>query len=76
MSFIYLLTGDGRNHILLNLAHNYSSHDIFDGLDTGRAVVVQSSFTQLQYRAGFDIIVPPLFGVSHGEVWHQLPMQV
>ena len=68
--------GDGRNHILLNLARNYSNRDIFDGVDAGRAVVVQSSFTELQYRNGFDILVPPIPGASHGDVWDQLPMQV
>ena len=68
--------GDGRNHVLLNLARNYSNRDIFDGVDTGRAVVVQSSFTELQYREDFDILVPPLLGSSHGDVWDQLPMQV
>lgn len=68
--------GDGRNHVLLNLARNYSNKDIFDGLNTGRAVVVQSSFTELQYRNGFDVVVPPLLGASHGEVWSQLPPQV
>ena len=68
--------GDGRNHVLLNLARNYSNRDIFDGVDTGRAVVVQSSFTELQYREDFDILVPPLLGSSRGDVWDQLPMQV
>ena len=68
--------GDGRNHILLNLARNYSNRDIFDRIDTGRAVVVQSSFTELQYRNNFDILVPPILGASHGDVWDQLPMQV
>ena len=48
--------------MLLNLARNYSNRDIFDGVDTGRAVVVQSSFTELQYREDFDILVPPLLG--------------
>ena len=32
--------GDGSNHILLNLARNKSNRDIFDGIDTGCAVVV------------------------------------
>lgn len=65
--------GDGRNHILLNLARTHSNVDIFDGVDTGRAVLVQSSFTSRNFRCGFDIVSPPALGVAKGEVWHGLP---
>ena len=65
--------GDGRNHILLNLARYYGNKDVFDGVDTGRAILVQSSFTDSQYREGFDLVIPPSLGLSHGDTWDELP---
>lgn len=65
--------GDGRNHIIVNLARTAASHDMFDGVNTGRAIVAQSSFYESQYRMGFDILLPPSMSISHGDVWDQLP---
>ena len=64
--------GDGRNHVLLNIARYYSNRDVFDGVNTGRAMVVQSAFTDVQFRESFDIVIPPSLGVSYGDVWDQL----
>ncbi|XP_023287673.1 exostosin-3 isoform X2 [Orussus abietinus] len=66
--------GDGRNHILLNLARRDLSVDlgnIFDGTDTGRAMLVQSTFFRNQFREGFDLIVPPILGPPGGDVWQE-----
>lgn len=66
--------GDGRNHILLNLARRDLSADsgnIFNNLDTGRAMIVQSTFCRNQFRDGFDLIVPPILGPPGGDVWQE-----
>ncbi|EZA60195.1 Exostosin-3 [Ooceraea biroi] len=66
--------GDGRNHILLNLARRDLSADsgnIFSNLDTGRAMIVQSTFYRNQFRDGFDLIVPPILGPPGGDVWQE-----
>ncbi len=71
--------GDGRNHVILNLVRNYSSGsygDALEAVDTGRALVVQAAFTERGFRGGFDVLAPPLLGISHGDVWDQLPLQV
>ena len=65
--------GDGRNHILVNAARTPSSKDVFDNINTGRAILAQSAFTSMQFRPGFDLILPPLLGKPSGEVWDQLP---
>ncbi|XP_043283705.1 exostosin-3 [Venturia canescens] len=64
--------GDGRNHILLNLARrdlSVEAGNIFNDLDTGRAILVQSSFHRNQFREGFDLIVPPILGPPGGDIW-------
>lgn len=66
--------GDGRNHILLNLARRdltASSGDIFSNVDTGRAILVQSTFNFRQFRTGFDMIVSPVLGPPGGDVWQE-----
>ncbi|GJQ82814.1 hypothetical protein Trydic_g13516 [Trypoxylus dichotomus] len=71
--------GDGRNHILLNLARRDLSTnlgDTFPSLDTGRAILVQSSFTYQLYRPGFDLIVSPVLGPPGGDVWQECPSMV
>lgn len=69
--------GDGRNHILLHLSNRLKLHvDVFQGVNTGRAIVVQSSFFDNHYRSGFDVVAPVLWGDSHGQVWEGLPPQV
>jgi len=66
--------GDGRNHILLNLARRDLSADsgnIFSNVDTGRAMIVQSTFYRNQFRDRFDLIVPPILGPPGGDVWQE-----
>lgn len=72
--------GDGRNHVLLNLARRDLSSqkgDIFSTIDTGRAILVQSTFTRNTFRPGFDLVVSPILGPPGGDVWqecaHMLP---
>lgn len=75
--------GDGRNHVLLNFARSSSVHessetstggrDIFFGIDTGRAMLVQSTFTRFTFRSGFDVITPPILGPPGGDVWQDCP---
>lgn len=70
--------GDGRNHVLLNLARrdlSIGSGNAFRNLDTGRAMLVQSSFDEAQFRNGFDVVVPPMLGPPGGDVWQEcVPM--
>lgn len=66
--------GDGRNHVLLNLARrdlSAGSGDIFSGIDTGRAILVQSTFYHEYFRPEFDLIVPPVLGPPGGDVWQE-----
>nr|CAI5841196.1 unnamed protein product [Callosobruchus analis] len=66
--------GDGKNHVLLNLARrdlSATSGDIFSTIDTGRALLVQSTFTQEQFRENFDLIVSPVLGPPGGDVWQE-----
>ncbi|XP_076059880.1 exostosin like glycosyltransferase 3 isoform X2 [Oratosquilla oratoria] len=65
--------GDGRNHVLLNFGRTFYSRDIFTGVNTGHALIVQSHFSFAQYRPNFDFIAPPLLGLPGGDVWHNLP---
>ncbi|CAG9814496.1 unnamed protein product [Phaedon cochleariae] len=66
--------GDGRNHILLNLARRdltTTSGDIFSKTDTGRAILVQSTFRSDFFRPGFDLIISPVLGPPGGDVWQE-----
>ncbi|XP_052763160.1 exostosin-like 3 isoform X2 [Mya arenaria] len=65
--------GDGTNHVLVNLAKSTFSFDIFYGVNTGRAIIVQSSFVETFFRGKFDIVVSPVLGSSDGELWSELP---
>uniref|UniRef100_A0AAG5CYZ3 glucuronosyl-galactosyl-proteoglycan 4-alpha-N-acetylglucosaminyltransferase n=1 Tax=Anopheles atroparvus TaxID=41427 RepID=A0AAG5CYZ3_ANOAO len=72
--------GDGRNHVLLNFARREigsSAGNMLRGstVETGRAMLVQSSFDESQFRAGFDLIAPPILGPPGGDVWQEcVPM--
>lgn len=64
--------GDGRNHVLLNLARRelaVGSGDAFRDASTGRAMIAQSTFTLRQFRPGFDLVTPPALGPPGGDVW-------
>lgn len=62
--------GDGRNHVILSLSRRYTGlgNNLYN-VDTGRAIVAQSTFYSNQFRPGFDLIVPPLLGPPGGDVW-------
>lgn len=65
--------GDGRNHVLLNLARRDLTSrlgDVFRNMDTGRAILVQSTFSHEKFRPKFDLIVSPVLGPPGGDVWH------
>lgn len=66
--------GDGRNHILINLMRDENDDiDIFGEVNTGRAILVKSSFVKTIFRSGFDIVIPPSLGKQSGDVWDELP---
>ncbi|XP_049801082.1 exostosin-3-like isoform X1 [Schistocerca nitens] len=71
---------DGRNHVLLYLSRSTGrrhfaagSHDAFRGVDTGRAIIVQSTFLRSRFRQSFDVIAPPVLGPPGGPVWQDCP---
>ncbi|XP_044266685.1 exostosin-3 [Tribolium madens] len=71
--------GDGRNHVLLNLARRdltAASGDVFSSVDTGKAILVQSTFSSRVYRPGFDLIVSPVLGPPGGDVWQECPQML
>ncbi|XP_041973722.1 exostosin-3 [Aricia agestis] len=64
--------GDGRNHVLLNLARRELDGGAGDALrnaSIGRAMVAQSTFSLQQFRAGFDVVTPAALGPPGGDVW-------
>lgn len=66
--------GDGRNHVLINFSRRDLSTgltNVFLNINTGRAMLVQSTFNEEQYRHGFDVIVPPVLGKPGGDVWQE-----
>lgn len=64
--------GDGSNHLLINVARHPTNRDVFSGVNTGRAMIMQSPFTEWQMRRGFDIVAPPSLGSAQGDVWFDL----
>ncbi|KAH8300076.1 hypothetical protein KR044_009525, partial [Drosophila immigrans] len=71
--------GDGRNHVLLNLARrdlNSARTNPLLQLNTMRAIIVQSSFESEQFRPGYDLIVPPILGPPGGDVWQECASMV
>ncbi|XP_034654228.1 exostosin-3-like [Drosophila subobscura] len=71
--------GDGRNHVLLNLARRDLSSRRTNALlqqNTMRAIVVQSAFEMNQFRLGYDLIVPPILGPPGGDVWQECASMV
>ncbi|KAH8415869.1 hypothetical protein KR222_002318, partial [Zaprionus bogoriensis] len=71
--------GDGRNHVLLNLARRDLNSKRTNPLlqqNTMRAIIVQSSFERLQFRPNYDLIVPPILGPPGGDVWQECASMV
>lgn len=50
---------NGANHVLIHLAKDDTSYNIFSKVNTGRAILAQSSFYE-EFRDSFDIILPPI----------------
>ncbi|KAF2347058.1 Exostosin-like [Trinorchestia longiramus] len=65
--------GDGRNHVLLNLARSLYADDVLRGVNSGRAMVVQSHVRRDHHRPGFDVVASPLLGLPGGDLWRGLP---
>ena len=63
--------GDGRNHVLVNLARSTENKINFNGANIGRAMIADSTFTEA-FRVGFDMVLSPSLGRSRGDVWDQL----
>ncbi|KAM8714100.1 hypothetical protein ACLKA7_014278 [Drosophila subpalustris] len=71
--------GDGRNHVLLNLARrdlNSARTNPLLQLNTMRAIIVQSTFERIQFRPNYDLIVPPILGPPGGDVWQECASMV
>ncbi|KAH9513647.1 Exostoses (Multiple)-like 3 [Bulinus truncatus] len=67
--------GDGRNHVLVNLALKSKLADLLAGVNAGRALIAQSNFVGTKLRNMFDVLIPPALGGYHGEhVWQELPL--
>lgn len=70
-------SGDGRNHIIFNIAASSKespivlSHGTNQNFTYGRAMIVQSVFRI--YRSNFDLLMPPLLGPPGSDVWYDLP---
>ncbi|XP_039253764.2 exostosin-like 3 [Styela clava] len=56
--------GDGRNHILVHMSRQSTNQNLLLGVNTGRAMIAQSSFQKTQFRDGFDVILPSLISTS------------
>ncbi|KAL4218501.1 Exostoses (Multiple)-like 3 [Mactra antiquata] len=65
--------GDGRNHVLLNIARTPVNFDLFNNDIIGRSIIVQSSFIETTFRPLYDLVIPPSMGNSAGPVWSELP---
>lgn len=69
--------GTGLNHMLLNLVRQPSvSASWIRHVNTGAAMIAQTSFAKKYFRPSFDVVLPAAIGLSHGDVWDQLPMLV
>ena len=68
--------GSGINHLLVSVSRHSSSALALTGVDTGAAAVAQSLFIRDSFRVGYDIVLPPALGISHGDAWEQLPLLV
>ena len=66
--------GDGHNHIIIN----FGKGNLLKNVDTGRALVVQTTFgSQAPYRPEFDIVIPPLLSLTKsGVVWENSATQL
>ena len=66
--------GEGHNHIIINFAKG----DLLATVDTGRAMIAQTTFgPRAPYRREFDIVIPPLMSLrKSGPVWENSAPQL
>ncbi|XP_001625539.2 exostosin-3 [Nematostella vectensis] len=68
---------NGSNHILLKLSDRYTQSLLLLEANMGLSILATSTYLpDVQYRIGFDVIVPPLLGPTSGEVWAQAGQQL
>ncbi|OCT79112.1 exostosin-like 3 [Xenopus laevis] len=67
---------DGHNHLIINLSRKSETQNYLYNVSTGRAMIAQSTFYDLQYRPGFDIVVSPLVHAMSEPNFLEIPPQV
>ncbi|NWI15962.1 EXTL3 protein, partial [Crypturellus soui] len=67
---------DGHNHLIINLSRKSETQNFLYNISTGRAMVAQSTFYDVQYRPGFDIVVSPLVHAMSEPNFLEIPPQV
>ncbi|NWZ26647.1 EXTL3 protein, partial [Asarcornis scutulata] len=67
---------DGRNHLIINLSRKSETQNFLYNISTGRAMIAQSTFYDVQYRPGFDIVVSPLVHAMSEPNFLEIPPQV
>uniref|UniRef100_A0A493T099 Exostosin-like 3 n=1 Tax=Anas platyrhynchos platyrhynchos TaxID=8840 RepID=A0A493T099_ANAPP len=67
---------DGHNHLIINLSRKSETQNFLYNISTGRAMIAQSTFYDLQYRPGFDIVVSPLVHAMSEPNFLEIPPQV
>ncbi|CAD5114848.1 DgyrCDS3884 [Dimorphilus gyrociliatus] len=63
---------NGANHVLLYLARHHNSPNIFNNINTGRAILAQASYYE-DFRENFDVILPPTSNKILSNSWEILP---
>ncbi|XP_043536191.1 exostosin-like 3 [Chiloscyllium plagiosum] len=67
---------DGHNHLLINLSRRSQTQNLLYNVSTGRAMVAQSTFYDMQYRPGFDLIPSPFIHAMSEPNFLEIPPQV
>lgn len=67
---------DGHNHLIINLSRKSETQNFLYNVSTGRAMVAQSTFYDVQYRPGFDLVVSPLIHAMSEPNFLEIPLQV
>ncbi|XP_077187915.1 exostosin-like 3 [Paroedura picta] len=67
---------DGHNHLIINLSRKSETQNFLYNISTGRAMIAQSTFYDVQYRPGFDIVVSPLVHAMSEPNFLKIPPQV
>ncbi|XP_069461438.1 exostosin-like 3 [Ambystoma mexicanum] len=67
---------DGHNHLIINFSRKSETQNFLYNISTGRAMIAQSTFYDVQYRTGFDIVVSPLVHAMSEPNFLGIPPQV